>query len=120
MNIDNHFEKQFCKTIKEGYSGVSKIKLFFRYHDNDNMVKDSDKEIVIIPESTAFFKFDCPYRECIDGGFDLTIEVTDMLKSHKNIISGQKICNGWQDKERINIHHCLCKLTYKIEAYYKN
>lgn len=115
----NYLLEQASGLIKERYPQVDKIVFKFHYHDSDGLAEDSEETFNRNPESYAYFEFECPYRECIDGGFDLSKEVTEMLKSKKEEIDGEKICMGWQDRERVNKHRCWCELTFEIKATYK-
>jgi len=115
----DYFLEQASGFIKDKYSYIDEITFNFSYHDPDGLAKDSKETFHKKPDSYAYFKFECPYRECINGGFDLTIEVIEMLKTKKEEITGRKLCMGWQDKERVGQHHCWCELTFKINAKYK-
>lgn len=115
----NYNLEQASGFIKDRYPFVKKIVFEFHYHDIDGLAKDSEETFYKNPEHYAYFQFECPYKECINGGFDLRTEIFDMLKNKKVKISGKKICMGWQDRERIGKHRCLCELTYKIKADYK-
>ncbi|MEI9476077.1 MAG: hypothetical protein WCO26_05840 [Deltaproteobacteria bacterium] len=70
------------------------------------------------PESKAFFEVECPYVECISGGFDLSSAVSEILATRGNVSSGTIVCQGWQDRERINRNRCLLTMEYKITPTY--
>lgn len=72
------------------------------------------------PESKAFFDMECPYVECISGGFDLSSAVSKLVDSGDTELPGTITCQGWQDIERIKKHRCLLKMEYKITAIYAN
>lgn len=105
--------------IKDQYPNVKEINFELKYHDSDNMVDDSEKTLSWGPKNYAYFEFDCPYWECVDGGFDLSNEIINMLKEKKAQITGKKLCQGWQDRERVGQHRCWCELTYQISTNYK-
>jgi hypothetical protein len=104
--------------IKDNYPDVESITFEMNYKDFDNMADLSPDKYEKRPENYAHFKFDCPCKECIDGGYDLDIIVDKIIKENKNN-TGTIICKGWQDRERINKHRCWCELNYRIVVKYK-
>ena len=106
--------------IKDRFPRVEMVTLELNYSDPDNLAAPSLKECKLIPEHPAFFKYDCPFIECIDGGHDLTQPISDMLNNDQAERSGKISCQGWQDSNRINKNRCLCELTFKVTATYKD
>lgn len=85
-----------------------KIKALFEKSD---MVGPYSKEKVITARMDDLI-IECPMRECVDGGFNLGIQRNG---SGLEIgCSGSIVCQGWEDKQRINKHRCLCELHYEI------
>jgi len=70
--------------------------------------------------SKAHFEIECPHRECLDGGFDLSSLVNDMIQKHQSKAVGKVVCQGWQDRERMNKHRCFSELSYSIEVLYRS
>lgn len=92
--------ERFMKSIK--------IKACFK--DPDRINHCADKEIFIHVGDDHFVK--CPMRECLQGGFDLrSLRAESGLKIGS---SGVLMCQGWQDKERINKHRCLYELHWEV------
>lgn len=70
-------------------------------------------------DARDYVYIECPNRECVDGGFDLTGAVHKALRTGESIAEGQaRSCQGWQDRERIGKHRCLTRLTYRMEIRY--
>lgn len=85
-----------------------KIKACFK---NSDMVGPFTEEKVVTLKKDEFF-IKCPMRECVEGGFVLRSQSN---KSELDIgCSGSSLCQGWQDKDRINKHRCLCELQWKM------
>lgn len=85
-----------------------KIKACF---ENSDVVGPFTKETVITLRKDELF-IKCPMRECVEGGFDLRAQYN---RSELDVeCSGASVCQGWQDKERINKHRCLCKLQWEM------
>jgi hypothetical protein len=68
--------------------------------------------------SKAFFEEECLYHDCIDGGFDLSEPVSDLIKSGNQSSSSFLICQGWQDEARLGRHMCLLTMKYTIKVTY--
>jgi hypothetical protein len=49
------------------------------------------------PSRHAYFNMDCMLKDCVDGGFDLTSVITNMIKNHEKSGKGKLICNGKSD-----------------------
>ncbi|RIK04519.1 MAG: hypothetical protein DCC49_13350 [Acidobacteria bacterium] len=66
-----------------------------------------------------YVHIECPNRECVDGGFDLTGAVHEAIRADLSTAEGQaQSCQGWQDRERIGNHRCLTRLTYRMDIRY--
>ena len=118
--------KDIAGRIEERYPHVQELTFELRYHDPDGLAvnpsyKPSFRREVRGPGDSALFTFPCiENRECINGGFDLTKSVSDMLSDRLSELPEDTIsCWGWQDRERIGAHRCLCALTYKVTVKYK-
>jgi hypothetical protein len=46
------------------------------------------------PSSYAFFMVNCLRKECIDGGFDLTQVITEMIRNRRVDAKGALSCKG--------------------------
>jgi|APSaa5957512535_1039671.scaffolds.fasta_scaffold29284_1 hypothetical protein len=110
--------------IKDIYPELKEINFEFKIENPDGLsispnYKPSYSKSKRLPQHSACFQFECKDRECVNGGFNLTKEIKNMIQVHKLESSGQLICQGWQDPQRINQHHCLIELNYIIRILYK-
>lgn len=105
--------------IKDRYPNVMSITFQMNYKDPDGLASPSYKEKSFKEDDSAYFNFNCPYRECIKGGHDLNSVVSGILQDNINEYTRNSTCQGWQDRERINKHRCLGELNYKIIVKYK-
>jgi len=67
------------------------------------------------PSGYAYFNMECMIKSCVDGGFDLTSVVTDMIKNHKKLGKGKLVCNGKGDV--LPSDHA--SIAYEIRIQYK-
>ena len=104
--------------LKERYPQVSSIAVEMDFKNPDWGGDPDSKKESYSQESKAFFKIDCPHVECISGGFDLSNAISTLISSKSDRAEGSIVCQGWQDKERINKHRCLLELKYTIIVNY--
>lgn len=105
--------------LKEKYPKVSSISVEMNFKDSDGMGDPKPDKKEFSRESNAFFKIECPYRECVSGGFDFSSDIDKLVTSGLDKLDGSITCQGWQDKERIGRHHCFLKLNYTISVKYE-
>jgi hypothetical protein len=70
------------------------------------------RTVNFFPGSYAFFKVDCVNRECLDGGFDLTDIITEMVGKHRETAKGKLSCEG----NGLAAGHSA--ITYEVEIQY--
>jgi len=104
--------------MKDLYPQVQSLEFDLTFSGEDIVSPPPSRNLEkYVTDSCAFFEFDCSYRDCIDGGFDLTGVVTDMVEKGKTECSGDLFCQGRQEGRR---NLCFHRLTYKIVVKYKN
>ncbi len=113
-----YYEQSVSNTIRETFVNVESIELslHFKYDEIDTNTKKTLSE-----NDKAFFKIKCVNRDCIHGGFNLTGDIYEAIRTKSSNTSGQITCDGWQDYERFKArhHHCLCQLQYEVNINYK-
>jgi hypothetical protein len=71
-------------------------------------------------ELKALFHIACPFRECVTGGFYLDPAVRDVVRAQATSASGERVCQGWENLERVGKHRCWLKARYEIQIKYGN
>lgn len=104
--------------IKDRFPKIVSISIDMTFQEPDWGENPNPTKQTYGPDSKAFFNIECPHYECVSGGFDLTVAVSKLMESGATESSGTIICQGWQDRERINKHRCLLKMGFKITATY--
>lgn len=115
-----YFRESKTHLIREVYPNVERIVINLSFQDFDEKCNPSPKQLVFTPESKAFFEIECPFWECVLGGFAFSLHVRQCIESKTNSISGESKCSGWQDQERINKNRCLLKANFTISVSYAN
>ena len=56
------------------------------------MKESLPRTVNFFPASHAFFKVNCLSKDCVDGGFDLTRVITDMVGNRRKAMKGELSC----------------------------
>ena len=106
--------------LSELYADVQELRaeLHFTPHDPPSTPLNSSE--AWNPDDRAFFEIQCPDRECICGGFDLSGAIGQAVKDHRTSVQGRLGCDGWQDTERYRKHRCMMSLDYRLLLTYRS
>lgn len=63
-------------------------------YNQRGILKSLPRVVNFFPGSYALFKVDCLNKECIDGGFDLTYVITQMVRNRREASKGDLSCEG--------------------------
>ena len=80
--------------ISERFPEVSDIIVHMTYYQKAVNPVLMSRTINFWPSDHAYFNMDCMKKECLDGGFDLTSVIVEMIKHHKKSTKGKLHCNG--------------------------
>jgi hypothetical protein len=64
------------------------------------------------PNSYAFFIVNCLRKDCIDGGFDLTKVITEMIRNRRAVAKGALRCEGTDS----STNHSA--IVYEVDIHY--
>lgn len=105
--------------ITEEYPNVSSITIKKELLDDSGIKKIGETIIWKIPIKTMRMRVEIEcLRSCVDGGFNLTNDLKEMIKNKETQRKNSIVCQGWQDENRIGHFHCLTTLKYEIEISY--
>jgi hypothetical protein len=110
----NKQKKLSAGVISKRYPKVSGIVLHMQYYQ-----KASDKVYMVrtvnfTPSSYAYFKMDCLTKDCLNGGFELTPVIKDLIKKQKKSGKGSLVCKG-KNESRVKGH---VSISYEISIEY--
>lgn len=72
------------------------------------------RTVNVLPRDFAYFQMECAIKDCLDGGFNLTSMIADMVKNKKKIGKGTLVCCGKVDS--VAVDHA--SISYEIEIEY--
>lgn len=94
MEKKQEMMRQKCEagSVATRFPEVASIIMNMTYKQNG--AKSILRTFHFTPESYAFFVVNCLRQDCVDGGFDLTQVITEMIRSRKADAKGALSCNG--------------------------
>lgn len=90
----NKQQKLKAGLISERFPAVSDIVVQMTYYQNAANPILMSRTVNFWPSHHAYFNMDCMKKDCLDGGFDLTSVIVDMIKHRKKSCKGKLKCNG--------------------------
>jgi len=112
----NKQQKIISGLVSERFPEVSGIVIRMTYYHKAVNPVLMVRTVNIIPTSYAYFNMDCMIKDCVDGGFDLTSVITDMVKHHKKLEKGKLVCSGNGKDHALASDHA--SITYEIKIQY--
>ncbi|NCO66986.1 MAG: hypothetical protein COY75_00220 [Nitrospirae bacterium CG_4_10_14_0_8_um_filter_41_23] len=83
--------------VSERFPDVSSIVVHMTYYNKGINPVQMVRVINLFPTSYAYFKMGCLIKGCVEGGFDFTSVINNMIKNHKKLGKGKLVCGGKND-----------------------
>lgn len=80
--------------VSEHFPKVSSIIINMTYYQKVANPVLMERTINILPASYAYFNMECMIKDCVNGGFDLTPAISDLIKNRKKSGKGKLACKG--------------------------
>lgn len=103
--------------LSERFPEVSGIVIHMTYFQKGANPVLMVRTVNIFPTSYAYFNMECMTKDCIDGGFDLTAVIADMVKTNKKLGKGRLGCRGKIDTPASD-NHASASIEYEIGIQY--
>ncbi len=100
--------------LSERFPGVSSIVIHITYYQRGVNPVLMLRTINVLPSDSAYFHMDCVIKGCVEGGFDLTPAIAEMVKTRKKTGKGKLVCCGKLDT--LNSDHA--RIDYEIGIQY--
>lgn len=107
-----------AQRISDRYPGVAKIAINLSSRASFEKTEPTIRGFSMGPDALANFVFRCKNTECIDGGFELTDEIDQMVESFDTNAHGRRVCQGWNGKDNIGHQRCYYELNFVINVSY--
>lgn len=104
--------------VSERFPEVSGIVIQMTYYHKAANPVLMVRTVNVIPTGYAYFNMDCMIKDCVDGGFDLTSVITDMVKQHKKLGKGKLVCNG--NGKDVTLASDHASIVYEIKIQYSS
>lgn len=87
-------QKVAAGLVSERFPEVNGIVIHMTYFRKGLNPVIMQRTVNIFPTTYAYFKMGCMIRDCIDGGFDLTPVIKEMVKKNIKLKKGNLVCRG--------------------------
>jgi len=101
--------------VSDHFPEVSGMVIQMTYYQNGANPILMQRVVNVFPSGYAYFNMECMVKGCVDGGFDLTSVITNMVKKHIKLEKGRLVCKGKNDELASN----HASIAYKISIKYK-
>ena len=98
-------------TVSERFPRVRELVFELRFTAAESKPLLSPYKQIYTGDMQAFFELQCPSRECLGGGFDLSTAAANAAGSHEGISRGRIQCRGVAQGSA-----CVVELHYEIVA----
>ncbi len=98
--------------VSEQFPKVSGISIRIIYHGNPSNPVLMVRTVNFFSSSHAFFHMQCIKKDCDNGGFDLTREITKVIRNKKKSAKGKMVCGG------VSLTSCQAPISYEISVKY--
>ncbi|MGO9611902.1 MAG: hypothetical protein ACLPX5_02590 [Dissulfurispiraceae bacterium] len=101
--------------VSERFPGVSRMVIKMTYYQKVSNPVLMVRTVNVLPTGYVYFKMECMVKGCVNGGFDLTSIITNMVKKRKKSGEGSMVCSGKSDP----VPPGHASISYEINIEYK-
>ncbi len=83
--------------LAERFPEVSSMVIHMTYYQQGVNPVLLLRTINVLPTDSAYFNMECLIKGCVEGGFDLTPAIKNMVKTRKKTGKGKLVCCGKTD-----------------------
>lgn len=109
----NKKQRLACGLVSARFPQVSGMVVYMTYYQKGANPVLMVRTVNFFPTGYAYFNMECMIKGCVDGGFDLTSIIVDLIKKHKRSGKGKLVCNGKVDADVAD--HASIDYEIKIE-----
>ncbi|MGH8529713.1 MAG: hypothetical protein ACRETN_07705 [Nevskiales bacterium] len=99
---------------------IKELVVHLRFTDPEGKLTPSPHKRIFVPEMQAYFDFECPLRDCVDGGFALSTAIPRVLSDRKIAPTGSSTCRGKRKRDGVESDCCGLELQYQITVHEKD
>jgi hypothetical protein len=100
--------------VGKKFPGIEQLAVEMRFKDPEGKSSVSPHRRLFAPDMQAFFEFQCPLRDCANGGFNLTSAVPKAFSDRKHETTGTMECEGRRPRDGAADPRCRLELQYRV------
>src|SRR5580765_4636338 len=107
-------------TLLERFQELKALTVEIAYFDSEDRARRGEmKYTANLAHAKSVFRVSCPNRECVEGDFDLSVELANAIACRHESVTGELICQGWRSKTTIGNLPCHTILRYTLDIEYQ-
>jgi hypothetical protein len=99
-------QKSEAGLVSELFPKVTTIAISMRYRQT-GALKPLSRTVNFFPGSSAIFKVSCLCAECVEGRFDFTKIISEMLRTRKAVLKGKISCESCSAPECSDVEYSV-------------
>ena len=101
--------------ISDRFPKVAGIVLYMTYYQEGINPILMLRTVNIFPKDPATFFMGCMMKGCMNGGYNLTKMIVDLIKRRKTSGKGELVCRGKKE----NHTSCRARISYEVKITYR-
>jgi hypothetical protein len=97
------------------HADVSEVSIALTFMDPEGKEQPTPRGVTYTADARAYFRFACPLRDCVDGGFDVTPDLARALTKRADGHTGAMTCHGTRPRPKVKDNPCNLELRYALE-----
>ena len=94
---------------------VHEVSIALTFMDPEGKEQPTPRGVTYTGDARAYFRFACPMRDCVDGGFDATQDLARALAKRADGHTGAMTCHGTRPRAKIKGNPCNLEVRYALE-----
>lgn len=97
------------------HAGVSEVSISLTFMDPEGKEHPTPRGVTYTTDARTYFRFACPMRDCVNGGFDATPDLAKALAKRADGHTGAMTCHGTRSRAKVKNSACNLEVRYSLE-----
>lgn len=94
---------------------VHEVSISLTFKDPEGREQPTPRGVTYTTDARTYFRFACPMRDCVDGGFDATQDLARALTKRADGHTGAMTCHGTRARGKSKNNPCNLEVRYALE-----
>jgi hypothetical protein len=107
-------------SLSDRFQELKALTVAIAYFDSEDRARRGEmKYTANLAHAKSVFRVSCPNNECVEGDFDLSIDLANAIAGRHSAVAGELICQGWRNRTTIGRLPCHTILRYTLNLEYQ-